>query len=259
LIERFRPVLIDGYAESFNFLAQYLSSGRQLKHQPRAIMSSAQTLTAQTRSEIEAAFGCQVYDKYGAREFSGVAYQCGESGNYHVMDESYIVEILGNGKPAAPGEIGEIVVTDLNNYSFPLIRYRIGDLAVAAENTGSCPCGRGLSMIGPIQGRTQALVHCANNRWLPGTFFAHFFKDYSHTVRHFQIEQHEKSSFSISIVPGNFWNEFSAGEILSALKPHIGFTDVRFEVVSEIPLLETGKRTPVISSLRIDFQTINNA
>lgn len=256
LIEAKRPALIDGYAESFNLLAQYISSGRVLKHSPQAIISSAQTLTAQTRASIESAFGCKVYDKYGAREFSGIAYQCGVGSEYHVMDESYVVEILRNGRPAKPGEVGEIVVTDLNNYSFPLIRYRIGDLAYAAASDNSCDCGRGLSRIGAIQGRTQALVHCANGRWLPGTFFAHFFKDYSHSVRHFQVVQNAAGSFKTRIVPGEFWNDATWNEIVAALRPFVGPTTLEFELVDQIPLLLTGKRTPVISSVEVDFQRI---
>lgn len=256
-IERLRPVLIDGYAESFNLLAQYISSGIELKHRPLAIMSSAQTLTAQTRVEIEGALGAKVYDKYGAREFSGIAYQCGESSEYHVMDESYIVEILRDGRPALPGEVGEVVVTDLNNFSFPLIRYRIGDLAVAVDAETACSCGRGLSRIGPIQGRTQALVHCANGRWLPGGFFAHFFKDFSRFVRHYQIVQTSKGSFTIMIVQGDFWNASSADAIILGLRPYVGSTEMQVRIVDEIPLLRTGKRTAVVSSVGIDFQQLN--
>ena len=51
------------------------------------------------------------------------------------MDESYVVELLTDGRPTEPGEVGEILVTDLNNFSVPLIRYRIGDLAVAVDES----------------------------------------------------------------------------------------------------------------------------
>ena len=184
-----RPVLVDGYAESFNFLAHYANEGGNPGFSPKAIMSSAQMLTESSRDAIERAFGARVFDKYGSREFSGIAYECAESRDHHVMDESYLVELLVDGRPAQPGETGEVVITDLNNFSVPLIRYRIGDLAVAVEQSGPCACGRSLSRIGRIEGRTQAIVHCADGTWLPGTFFAHFFKDYEHAIRFFQIHQ----------------------------------------------------------------------
>ena len=83
------------------------------------------------------------------------------------MDESYIVELLVDGRPAEPGEVGEVVITDLNNFSVPLIRYRIGDLATAVDGT-PCPCGRDLSRIGRIEGRTQAIVYCGTAPGYPG-------------------------------------------------------------------------------------------
>jgi phenylacetate-CoA ligase len=138
-IEKKKPVLIDGYAESLNFIA--IASSSRSKHSPRAVMSSAQQLTDSTRAQIENQFGAKVLDKYGSREFSGIAYQCLESEHHHVQDESYILEILVDGRPAKVGEVGEVVITDLNNFSMPLIRYRIGDMAIAVEQ-GICSCGR---------------------------------------------------------------------------------------------------------------------
>lgn len=251
-----RPALIDGYAESLNFLALYLKGGGSLEFTPKGVLSSAQMLTKQTRKEIEDSLGAKVHDKYGAREFSGIAYQCKESSYKHVMDESYIVEILKDGRPAEPGETGEVVITDLNNYSVPLIRYRIGDLAEAVNSNAICECGRGLSQIGDIQGRTQAIVHCANGRWLPGTFFAHFFKDYEHLVRLFQIVQHEKSSFELRVVQGPQWTPEQWASLMEHLREYVGPTEIQVDFVESVPLLATGKRTPVVSHIKVDFQQL---
>jgi phenylacetate-CoA ligase len=255
-LNKFKPKLIDGYAESLNFLSIYLKNGGKLTFKPKAVMSSAQMLTSKTRTEIELTLETKVFDKYGAREFSGIAYQCAFSAEHHVMDESYIVEILNDGKPAKPGETGEIVITDLNNYSVPLIRYRIGDLAVAVDNKIPCPCGRNLSRIGDIQGRTQAIVYCNNGRWLPGTFFAHFFKDYDSIVLYFQIIQEDKTGFTLMVTKGHQWNSKDWEELLSNLRQYVGDSQIKIEFVENIPLLKTGKRTPVISHLKIDFQNI---
>lgn len=257
-IEKVRPVLMDGYAESLNFLATYLKQGGRLRVAPKALMSSAQVLPQQTRALIESSLDAKVFDKYGAREFSGIAYQCSESSNLHVMDESYILEIVVDGRPAQPGEVGEVVITDLNNFSFPLIRYRIGDLATAVDNTTACPCGRGLSQIGPVQGRTQAIVHCANGRWLPGTFFAHFFKDYDDQVRQFQVVQSSPGEFDLKIVKGPHWSESSFTDLIDALREFVGETTIRVDYVSEVPLLATGKRSPVVSTVPMDFQLMGS-
>ncbi len=219
--------------------------------------SSAQVLPDQTREKIEESLETRVYDKYGSREFSGIAYECGHGGVHHVMDESYIVEILVEGRPAEPSEVGEVVVTDLNNFSVPLLRYRVGDLATAVDQSTPCPCGRSLSRIGAIQGRSQALVHCASGTWLSGTLFAHFFKDYEYLIRHFQVIQSEYNAFVLRVVPGPQFSERGLAEILDQLREYTGATTrIDTEIVYEIPMVRTGKRTPVVSSLPLEFQDI---
>lgn len=256
-LNKIKPVLIDGYAESLNFLATYLTQGGKLEFSPKGVMSSAQMLTEQTRTQIESGLQSKVFDKYGAREFSGIAYQCDSSEDHHVLDESYIVEVIKEGRPAEPGELGEVVITDLNNFSVPLIRYRIGDLAVAADNTVPCECGRGLSRIGKIEGRTQALIHCANGRWIPGTFFAHFFKEYDYLVQFFQIVQLQQGEFTIKCVKGSQWSASGWQALVDNLREYVGETLIQTEYVDEIPLLKTGKRTPVVSEVKLDFQKLS--
>lgn len=257
-ILRHKPVLVDGYAESFNFLAQYLTKHDIPGFKPKSIMTSAQIMPEPVRNLVEAKFGCKVFDKYGSREFSGIAYECDKQEGHHIMAESYILEILKDGRTALPGEIGEIVITDLNNYSVPLIRYRIGDLAVAVDNSVTCSCGRGLPRIGKIEGRSQAIIVGANNSWIPGTFFAHYFKDYDYAVRQYQIIQEEYTKIQLKIIKGDQYNEQIISEIIGGLKNFLGaemIIDLVF--VDEIPLVKTGKRTAIISKLNLDFQNLS--
>ena len=256
-IRAHQPVLVDGYAESLNFLATYVDSGKQAGFSPVAIMSSAQALPENTRAIIEKGFETKVFDKYGSREFSGIAYECSEHSGHHVVDECYIVELLVDGRPARIGEVGEIVITDLFNRATPMIRYRIGDLAVAVDNSDSCNCGLAHSRIGDIEGRTQAIVHCADGTWLPGTFFAHFFKDHENIIRFFQINQTRKGSFSLLVVKNNGFSESAMEGILRELQRYVGETSVEVDYVDEIPLVRTGKRSPVTSTVVEDFQKLD--
>ena len=256
-IRRSKPVLIDGYAESLNFLASYLVKNGIIGLSPKAVMSSAQILPGKTRQLIESSLNTKVFDKYGSREFSGIAYECSDNpGWHHVMDESYILEILVDGRPAREGETGEVVITDLNNYSFPLIRFRIGDLATAVGQE-LCPCGRSLKLIGQIEGRSQSIILCADGKWMPGSLFLHFFKDYEHLIKHFQVVQHTKGEVILNYVPGNQFTFEDFNLMILSLKNLLG-RDTVIEVVrvEAIPLLATGKRTPIISHLNLDFQKI---
>ena len=254
-IERSRPVLIDGYAESFNFLSTYLKEHNLASAKPLGVMSSAQMLPPQSRAVIEKAFQTKVYDKYGSREFSGIAYEC-NAGGRHVVGESYIVEILKDGRPAKHGEMGEVVITDLNNYSMPLIRYRIGDLARAVE--GPCPCGRGLPLIGDIEGRTQSIIVGTQKQYVPGSFFLHFLKDYDYALRQFQIEQPKLGELILRIVKTNRFNQDVLQKILAMIQKFVGpDMHVTVEYVETIPLSRTGKVQVAVSKLNLDFQELH--
>ncbi len=255
-IMRFKPVLLDGYAESFNMLARFLQKNKTGGlvwggHKPKGIMSSAQTLPKESRAIIEEVFGCGVFDKYGSREFvGGIAYQCEEREGYHIVAECNIVEVLKDGKPAAPGEVGELVITELNNYAMPLIRYKIGDLAVAYDPAKPCPCGRGLPLIGSVQGRVQSIVVGTKNQFVPGTFFNRVFFKHHDAIRQYQIVQERFGELRIKIIKANLFHEGVLSEIRSDIKSHMGDDlEIVVEYVETIPLGKTGKHQHCISKL----------
>jgi len=255
-IADYKPVLLDGYAEALDFLAYYLKDKGRVDLNPRAIMSSAQSLPLPSRQRIESAFGCKVFDKYGAREFSGIAYECEAHVGHHVAAEGYIVEVLRDGQPAKPGEIGEVVITDLNNYCLPFVRYRIGDLAVAMDPNYECPCGRGLPLVGDIEGRVQSIIQGTDGRFVPGTFFAHLLKEYDHAVQRFQVIQEEREALTFRVVKAGRYTEGALAEILSHFHQHLG-DDLRIDVefVDRIEMVRTGKHLASVSRLGVDFQS----
>ena len=249
------PVLMDGYAEALNFLAVYLKSAGKIAARPRALMSSAQTLPASSRALIEEAFGCKVFDKYGSREFSGIAYECEAHQGHHVVAEGYIVEILRDGKPAAPGEIGEVVVTDLNNTCMPFVRYRIGDLAEAMDPDTACSCGRGAARIGAIQGRVQSIIQGTDGRYLPGAFFDHYLKEFGYAIKRFQVIQDERDAMTFRVVKGGRFSETVLDQVLDTFRQFLGERmRIDVEFVGEIALGRTGKHLTSVSRLNIDFQ-----
>lgn len=253
-IESHRPVLVDGYAEAFDFLARHLR-GQGLEHAPKAVMSSAQSLPQHSREVIERAFGCRVFDKYGSREFSGIAYECEAHAGHHVVSEGYIVELLVDGRPAEPGETGEVVITDLNNYAMPFLRYRIGDLAVAMADE-PCPCGRGGMRIGEIHGRVQSIIQGTDGRYVPGTFFPHVLKDYEYAIERFQIVQDAPGAITFRVVKGGRYSDDVLEEVLATIREHLGHDlEIEVSIVEKVEMIRTGKRMTSVSHLEIDFQS----
>jgi phenylacetate-CoA ligase len=250
-----KPTLVDGYAEALNLLGEFVKTNGGLVNKPLAVMSSAQMLPGSSRKVIEEAFGCKVYDKYGGREFSGIAYECEAHKGHHVVAEGFLLEILRDGRPAKPGEIGEVVITDLNNFCMPFIRYRIGDLAEAMDNSVPCECGRGLPRIGNIEGRVQSIIQGTEGRYMPGTFFAHYLKDFDHAFKLFQVVQERPGAMIFKVVKGSRYSDDVLQEVLGTFRSFLGddmTVDVQF--VENIEMVRTGKRLASVSKIPIDFQ-----
>ena len=112
---------------------------------------AAEPLLPDMRRSFEKDYGIDTYQMYGATEVGDVAYECSQKNGWHICEET-IVEIVdpATGKNVAPGELGEIVVTRLNEIFF-LLRFGTGDLSRII--TDACPCGRTSSRIAGISGR----------------------------------------------------------------------------------------------------------
>jgi hypothetical protein len=91
---------------------------------------------------------------------------------------------------------------------------------------------------------------------MPGAFFLHFLKDHDEIINQFQIIQVEKGSFLLKVVKGSGHSDEKITDVLNRLGDFIGQTRIDLEYVTEIPLVRTGKRSPVVSLVVEDFQTL---
>jgi phenylacetate-CoA ligase len=124
---RKKNAFLGGYASSLFILAKY-SKNKNI--QLKSAVSWGDKLFDHYKKEIESNFKCKIYETYGTAEGFMLAAQYDQEYMY-IMDPYYILEILDdNNKPVKDGEIGHVVVTSLLHFSMPLIRYKIGDLAI---------------------------------------------------------------------------------------------------------------------------------
>ena len=156
LLERFQPgslIVLPGNLAALT--DEFRRRGRKLPGLSH-IRSLGETLTPAVREAARAWFGARVEDNYSSQEVGNIAIECPESGLYHVMAETLLVEVVDpTGRACADGEIGRVLITDLSNFATPLIRYEIGDYA---EVGPPCPCRRGLPTLRRIVGRERNLV-----------------------------------------------------------------------------------------------------
>jgi phenylacetate-CoA ligase len=119
---------------------------------------TGEMLPPSLRKIFEEQYGIDTYQSYAVTEPGGaIAYECKQKSGMHLMDE-YITEIVDpeTGKQLRPGEVGEIVTTQLLNKNWGLIRFGTGDLS--SYVTEACPCGRTAYRITGIAGRAGDAV-----------------------------------------------------------------------------------------------------
>ncbi len=129
---------------------------------------------AATRIRIETAWGARVFDHSGMTETGPMAIECpANPGGLHVLENDYIAEVIDpqTAEPVPPGQVGELVVTNLERWGSPLIRYRTGDLV--RVDPRPCPCGsQHLRLDGGILGRADDMIHLRGNNVYPGALEA---------------------------------------------------------------------------------------
>lgn len=154
-VQRWReeqPGAVFGHAHSIFIFACYLRDQGITDLRPKGIVATSMMLLDHERKVIEQAFDCAVTNRYGCEEVGLIACECERHDGMHLNIPHVYVEFLdGDNKPVKPGEPGKIVVTDLNNFAMPLIRYRVEDVGVYRER--ACSCGRGLPILERLEGR----------------------------------------------------------------------------------------------------------
>ena len=246
-LAKYGPRLLVAYAGAADHWARLLGNERSPIDGLVAIVVSAETLSEEARQRIEGCFKVPVYNHYGGRDLKFVAQECPERSGLHISSEHVLVEIVKDGRALRPGQLGEIVLTRLDNFAMPFVRYRSGDLGVLSE--GWCPCGRSLPLLERIEGRVQDAIVTSDGRVISGPFFAHMLKDCL-DVREFQVQHRESKLLRILVVLAGATEFVSRARIERLVKKHIGADmDVVFEVCEAIPLTRSGKRRVVVSYL----------
>jgi len=246
-MERFDPACVFGYPSS---IAQLGAMARAEGLRPRlgnlkVVFVTGEVLDAEQRRAIESFFGVPVTDGYGGRDSGFCAHEC-PARRMHVTAEHVIVEVVDSrGEPAAVGEVGEIVVTNLDNLATPFVRYRTGDLGATSDER--CPCGRALPVIGRIQGRrTDHLV--AADGSLRHALSAIYVLRGLGGILQFQIHQRRDRSVDLRIAPDGELNETTRRRAAAGIRECLGdAVEVRWHVVERIEASESGKFRHVVS------------
>lgn len=202
-IRRERPQVIVAYAQGAATLARHVLRTGRRDWGAIPVLCGAERLWDADRDAIGRAFG-PAFETYGSREVMLIGSECEAHDGMHASMETMIVELVvrepdGRIRAARPGESGELAITDLHNLAAPMIRYVIGDLAVARA-PGRCACGRWLDRIGPIEGRVTETLRDGRGNAVNGLVFNVLIVSLADAAKRFQVVQHADGRISFRIV-----------------------------------------------------------
>lgn len=244
-LQRYHPAIVMGAPSALAVVARHALEHDKLLPPARAIVNTCEAVFVEDRLLLEKAWQCKVWDRYGAVEGCVFASMC-EHGRHHVSSDIGLVEIVdADGKPCAPGVLGEVVATGLTNTLQPLIRYRIGDAARWAVDQ-TCPCGRHLPVLEAIEGRLEDVCVTADGRQL--LRFDSVFKGVPH-IHEAQIIQKTVDLFHIRVVPTSGFGPPEVAMLERNMRQHVGTARIDVVEVAEIPRMASGKFRAVLCEL----------
>lgn len=234
-VNRHQPPLVEGYVGALYEIARYVDRHGLEFHPPRALGATAAPLTAEVRKYVEATLGAPLHDQYRCSEVPWMAGECGQRDGLHIFSDMRRIEVVDEtGTPQPPGVVGDLVVTDLANRVFPLIRYRLGDRGSLREDP--CPCGVSLPLMDPPDGRTVDMIRLPDGTVVAGGLFS-IFSGLPTAVRQFRLHQNADHSIDLQVVLGDGATALQDAETsVEALRDRLHRqVEVRLSIVPTLP------------------------
>ena len=236
-----QPKVIFGHAHSIYIFAKYVKESGHQDIRPYGIVATSMMLLDHERQVIEEAFGCKVTNRYGCEEVGLIACECEEHQGMHLNLPHVYVEFLdADNKPVKAGEPGKIVVTDLNNFAMPLIRYRVEDVGVFTPE--QCGCGRNLPVLQRLEGRLADFLKLPDGGQVAGISLIERTLTKVPGIEQMQIVQIRINQIVINRVKGQGYSEKTDQELMVEMREvfdeRVG---IKINDVATIPQETSGK------------------
>ncbi len=243
-LNRYRPRLIIGYATGLYALARYVTDRNIDCYVPAYAVSTAETLDPEQKSYVEVSLRCRVMNRYASREVGQIASECPQSGALHVNVECVYLEI--EPIPGSEDGYGRVLATDLINRAMPMVRYDLGDLAVPGDGR-SCPCGRGLPLMGTVTGRVSELLVGEQGDLIHSGYFVVLIRTHR-WLRQLRVIQPKPGRLEILLVTDDSPPEADLRALEAKFRARLGAsTHIEWKRVDRIEPPVSGKRLDAIS------------
>lgn len=214
------------------------------------ILSFGENLSSETYKKLKNFYNCQILNTYGCKE--GILAASGlQPEKMDVMMENTYIEILDdNNNPVKEGNQGNIILTNLNGYNMPLIRYKIGDVGALQKG-----CGVERDKILYVAGRDNDYIHTSGGEKYHLYAMTGGRNTISEKVKQFQWHQKDINNIRIYYVPGNkgLLSKHDIDEFVSIAKKTFKTKDlnIEFEAVDKLKKYKSGKLQRVINDLEM--------
>lgn len=254
-LRRKRPQFLIAYSQSAVLFAHYLRERAIEDIRFQSIITTAEVLLPGQRELLERTFQGRVFNRYGCREVSVIASECECHQGMHVNAEVLLLEVIPD--PSIPKPGGRVVITDLLNFSMPLIRYEVGDVSAWAERP--CSCGRSLPLLADVQGRITDFLTLPDGCRISGPALTLVVADMA-DIRQVQFVQKSPESVVLRVVPGRDYGAHTHTELRRRLAYYLGHTvTLHIEEVEHIAREISGKYRFVINEVPLGFAVRSEA
>lgn len=248
--KKIKPTVIQGYVGGVFEFAKFIDDNNIFLIPPKAVWVTSAPLSESQRLFMEKVFNAPVFDQYGSCEVHWIAAECCKQKGLHVFTDVRHIEFVDeNGSNIKNEEYGDVLITDLENRVFPLIRYKIGDKGRMLKR--NCSCGLNFPLMDKIKGRISDIIIMPNGDVISGEFLTTIFDDFPTAVEIFQIRQFQDYSLEIKCVPSKdikLFEKVSEIVIENLKKKTNNSIKININIVSEISH-DKGKTRFIVSDL----------
>jgi phenylacetate-CoA ligase len=246
-IARIRPLVLHGYGTYLELLLRAHAAGQVSFPLPRLVFYAGDRISPDGRRLIRETLGVPVLSRYAAAEAIRIGYFCELGSGFHLHEDLTYVRILDrDDRPAGPGEVGEVVVTDLLNRADVLVNYRLGDLAVLSGDP--CPCGRSSRVLTELEGRSDDVVRLADGTFVHPLLLEGPIRRHGPGILRFQVVQETRDRFRIKVVvPDDEAFARVSTDVAAALREVLHGASVEVERHAELPAGPGGKFRAVLA------------
>lgn len=240
-LQRRKPRALFGHAHSLYELARFIDDAQLEPITIDAAVSTSMMLLPVHRKVVERVFRTDVTDRYGCEEVGLIASECEEHEGMHLNEAHVVVEFLNEqGEAHEEATPAAVVVSDLNNYGMPLIRYAVGDEAIPSDRR--CECGRGLALIEKVVGRTADYLIKSDGSRVSGISMVEKTLTAIPGIEQLQIVQESYADFRLNLVPARDFNEETQHSLVAAVREVFGESaKVAIERLERLPKTARGK------------------